>query len=149
MAFLSLQAEQAGGAAITLHVGLNTHEWLMAKREKATGTEGHSSQALVLLSLERETPRETWAPGPHMGDVSKPATSLRTLSLESHKCLQSSGTKSGRKDGGGNLRLCASAAAQSTIKEAGMRQGWRELRCLQSSAKVDYQRSPSVPGRKK
>lgn len=35
MAFLSLQEEQAGGTAITLHVGLNSHEHLMAKRETA------------------------------------------------------------------------------------------------------------------
>lgn len=79
----------------------------------------------VALFWERETPRKTWAPWTHMGGVSKPVTSLCTLSLESHKGLQSSVTKAGRKDMGGNLRLCASEAAQNTIKEAGMRQGWR------------------------
>ena len=63
MAFPSLQAEQ-GGTAITLQMGLNTHECLTAeRRENAMGTDGHSSQALVLLSLEREGLHRTWLQG--------------------------------------------------------------------------------------
>lgn len=55
MAFPPLQVEQAGGTVITLHVGLNTHEHLKTKREKATGTEGHSSQNTgVALFGERQ-----------------------------------------------------------------------------------------------
>lgn len=53
MAFSSLQAEQAEGTAITLHVGLNAHEHLMVKWETAVGTEGPSSQELLVFSLER------------------------------------------------------------------------------------------------
>lgn len=75
MAFPSLQAEQGGGTAITLHVGLNTHERLMAKRG------GRRPWALMTTtpkhwccSLEREHARR--APGSHVGSVSNPATSL-------------------------------------------------------------------------
>lgn len=86
MAFLSLQEEQAGGTAITLHVGLNSHEHLMAKRETAMGTEGPSSQELVLFSLEREGPCETCAAEPQVKGISKAVTSLCTLSLENCGC---------------------------------------------------------------
>lgn len=67
MAFSSLQA---GGTAITLHVGLNTDEQLMVKRETAVGTESPSSKELVLFSLEGEGPCETSAPGPQVKGVS-------------------------------------------------------------------------------
>lgn len=83
-----------------------------------------------------------------MGGVSNPVASLCALSLEKHKCLQSSGTKEGRKDRGGSLRLCASAAAESTLKEVGMRQEWRELRCLQSSQQLISKDPRSVPSQK-
>lgn len=112
MAFSSLQAEQAGGTAITLNVGLNTHEHLMVKRETVVGTEDHSSQELGLFSLEREGLCETCAPGPQVGGFSKPVI---TLSLESYRCLQHCHKR--RQEGQEGQRFCAAVAAPRTIMQ--------------------------------
>lgn len=115
MAFSSLQAEQAGGTAITLLMGLNTHEHLMARRETAVGTEGPSSQEVVLCSLEREGPCETCAAEPQVKGVSKAVTSLCTLSLENYGCPLHCHQR--RQEGQGWRRFCAPVAAPRTIMQ--------------------------------
>lgn len=143
----------AGWASRSSHHFTRGTKYPWASKDKEGEGYGHWGSQLpkhwcCSLWREAEGPCETWAPGPHVGGVSNPVASLCALSLEKHKCLQSSGTKEGRKDRGGSLRLCASAAAESTLKEVGMRQEWRELRCLQSSQQLISKDPRSVPSQK-